>query len=319
MGEAPILLNGGREMRADRGSIESRRYSPNLGATREPFCCRPGTCNRPESFGFFTEGVDGVRPTVYILDKSRRCSVGRDIVNNIVGKRFGKQVVLKELGGDYVEIKCDCGTVKKSRKQYILNGQSKSCGCGRYAPRGDNEPIEVGHRFERLVVAQLLGTSGRKRQVLTVCDCGNYKVVNEADLRSGTVKSCGCLRRERMENLNRSHGQAGQGKRTALYQAWTAMRERVRHPERWPSYVGRTVFSEWENSFEAFRDYVDANLGPRPTGFSLDRIDNDRNYEPGNLRWASAKTQANNRSGNARRIVIDGVVYEPSSSEDDEK
>ncbi len=212
---------------------------------------------------------------------------------SLVGKRFGKQIVLRELEGDYVEIKCDCGTVKKSRKQYIRNGQSKSCGCGRRDARPDTIPIIVGQTFDQLTVTQLLGTNGHKRQVLCQCSCGSFKVIEEGNLRRGDTKSCGCFRKERMASLTLTHGQGGT-KRTKLYRAWESMRRRVKDPIRYPSYVGRTVAPEW-NSFEAFRDYIEANLGPCPEGHSLDRIENEKGYEPGNLRWASYQVQVRNR------------------------
>jgi hypothetical protein len=212
---------------------------------------------------------------------------------SLVGQRFGKQVVLRELGDDYVEIRCDCGTVKKSRKQYIKNGQSKSCGCGRYDARPDTPPIVVGQKFHYLTVTQLLGTNGHKREVLCVCYCGVRKVFEEGNLRRGDTKSCGCFRKERMASLTLSHGQGGK-KRTKLYRAWESMRRRVKDPVRYPSYVGRTVAPEWD-SFEAFRDYIEQNLGPCPEGHSLDRKDNEKGYEPGNIRWASYQVQVRNR------------------------
>lgn len=107
-----------------------------------------------------------------------------------------------------------------------------------------------------------------------------------------------------MVDLNRSHGEAGRH-RTVLYNTWLGMWNRIRTPRRYPSYVGLTIFPEWR-SFESFRDYINANLGERPVGFSLDRIDNDRGYEPGNVRWASAKQQVRNRSSSVF-IVAGGV------------
>lgn len=209
----------------------------------------------------------------------------------LVGRRFGKQVVTRALGGAKVEIQCDCGTIKATPFQYLLNGQSRSCGCGRYADR--LPPLEIGQVFERLTIIQKLGTNGRKREVLCDCSCGKRKVVNEGDLRSGTVKSCGCFRSDRMSG-RAGHGEAGLGTRSSLYQAWVAMRTRIRRPDKWPTYVGLTIHPEW-NAYEAFRDYVNEVLGPRPEGHSLDRIDNNVGYLPGNIRWSSASEQAFNR------------------------
>lgn len=84
------------------------------------------------------------------------------------------------------------------------------------------------------------------------------------------------------------------------------MRDRVKRRD---VYIRRgiTVCVAWDGSFEAFRDYVEANLGPRPRGHSVDRIDNDRGYEPGNIRWASPTVQMRNRSVNTL-VTVDGVT-----------
>ena len=221
---------------------------------------------------------------------------------DIVGKRFGKQVVVRTLGGDFVEILCDCGKKKRSRKQYLLSGESRSCGCGR---RGDRKPpISVGDVFGQLTVTQKLGTNGQHRHVLTVCSCGVPKVFREDALRSGKAKSCGCFRRARAATLTRTHGQT---RKHHLYTTWAGMWERTRRADRWPSYArqGITVDPSWR-SFEAFRDYIEQNLGPRPVGFTLDRIENDKGYAPGNVRWSNALTQMRNRSNNTF-LTVDGV------------
>jgi hypothetical protein len=85
------------------------------------------------------------------------------------------------------------------------------------------------------------------------------------------------------------------------------MWERTKRADRWPSYArqGISVSPLWR-SFEAFRDYVEQNLGPRPKGFTLDRIDNAGGYVPGNVRWANALTQMRNRSNNTF-VTVDGV------------
>jgi hypothetical protein len=94
---------------------------------------------------------------------------------------------------------------------------------------------------------------------------------------------------------NRRHG----GSRTALYQTWINMRRRCHDPTLagYKNYGGRgiAVCDEWICSYEAFSHYVSTLLGPRPEGYSLDRINNDGNYEPGNVRWASRRTQARNQ------------------------
>jgi hypothetical protein len=162
----------------------------------------------------------------------------------------------------------------------------------------------VGTVFFRLTVIRSIGWVGRHFRVVARCECDTEKEFSLDLIQSGATKSCGCLRRDRAHKLNETHRQAGTG-RTPLYRAWEAMRDRVRRKE---PYVSRgiKVCPEWEASFEAFRDYVAASLGPRPRGHTVDRIENSKNYEPGNIRWASAKQQQRNTSRNTI-ITVDGV------------
>ena len=86
---------------------------------------------------------------------------------------------------------------------------------------------------------------------------------------------------------------------TRLYKVWTAIKQRCYNlnDKNFKSYGGRGIAmnASWRNDFRAFADYIDNALGARPTGYSLDRINNNGNYEPGNLRWADRGTQTANR------------------------
>lgn len=130
----------------------------------------------------------------------------------------------------------------------------------------------------------------RQRQWLCSCACGETTVVRTGHLTSGAVKSCGCMRRKA------KHGQS----RTTLYRAWVSMRQRCenpKHPE-FKNYGARgiSVDPSWKD-FQVFHAYV----GGRPAeGLELDRIDNDKNYEPGNVRWATRAEQC----ANTRRTVV---------------
>jgi hypothetical protein len=116
------------------------------------------------------------------------------------------------------------------------------------------------------------------------------------------TKSCGCLRREVTVSTSTTHGHAGAQKRSPEYQSWTSMLARVRATtgRRYRDYGagGITVCERWL----VFENFL-ADMGPRPAGTSIDRINNDGNYEPGNCRWATDSQQVANRRFLGRRTT----------------
>ena len=137
------------------------------------------------------------------------------------------------------------------------------------------------------------------------CDCGNVTTICQSVLSGAKrQKSCGCYARENPSHL--IHGYAAKGKITPEYRLWTNMKKRCLSEGSRDSHNygarGITIYGHWINDFASFLAYI----GPRPTPqHTLDRKENNKGYEPGNVRWATSQEQNNNRRNN-RRITIDG-------------
>lgn len=144
------------------------------------------------------------------------------------------------------------------------------------------------------------------RSIECRCDCGVVKTITAASARNGHSQSCGCLKLERSANRGRWGGASTDPNRAPIYGAWKHAVNRCTkpgHPE-FENYGGRgiRVCAEWLSDFSAF----EAHIGRRPSAkHSLDRVDNNSNYEPGNVRWALPRTQSQNKR-NAHLVSIGG-------------
>lgn len=163
----------------------------------------------------------------------------------------------------------------------------------------------AGQRFEKLAVIKLAPKKGRRTAWLCQCDCGESTIVTTVGLRKkvNPIRSCGCLNIERTREVNTTHGMHG----TREYSVWNAMLTRCRNSNSkdYARYgaVGIRVCERWE-TFENFY----ADMGPRPTGMTIERDDVTGDYCPGNCRWASYQEQAQNRSSNVFVTLPVGVL-----------
>lgn len=172
----------------------------------------------------------------------------------------------------------------------------------------------TGQRFGSLTVLHFtkrLDIKDSHSHWVCKCDCGKEVTVSGRYLRDGRTVSCGCVRTARVIKMSTTHGQY----HTREYHSWASAKSRcfIQSDKKYPDYGGRgiTMCAEWHASFQAFIDY----MGPRPERSSLDRINNDGNYEPGNCRWATKTTQVRNRRKTIRVIHEGQVISLPELAE----
>lgn len=229
-------------------------------------------------------------------------------INDYIGKTYGylKIIGKSESSKRYSnswDFQCVCGRIISEQPARVLSGHKKSCGiCDtskRHISPRFNINDYIGKKCYMLTAVGLAprGENEKTWKLLCKCDCGNETRITPHQFDAGKVMSCGCLRKSPRNEFD-GHS------RHPLYKIWVQMMRRCYTPKvkHYDRYGGRgiSVCNEWHafNNFAAWSESV----GGRPDGYSLDRINNDGNYEPSNCRWADLKTQRRNTSAN---IVIE--------------
>jgi hypothetical protein len=219
---------------------------------------------------------------------------------DLTSLRFGKLLVICREGSDKNGhalwlCRCDCGNNKVVLATSLISGKTNSCGCyQKERTHSFSHKIDLtGERFGKLVVLKFFDTekNGEARW-LCECECKKTTLVRGSRLRSGKTTSCGCKVSE-----TKKHGMTHGRDRPRIYGIWSGMKQRCLNPnvERYPHYGGRgiTVCDEWRDNFQVFYDWAMAN-GYRDD-LTIDRIDNEGNYEPENCQWISLEDNVKKR------------------------
>lgn len=232
------------------------------------------------------------------------------------GYKSGRLTVISEAtrsekGMRRLLCQCDCGNEVFVLAANLLKTKNptQSCGClqrEKAAQLGRSTSKERGgDRVGRLVAISRIHNKGTRVVWRCHCDCGSVCDVASNDLREGRTTSCGCLQAERTAEANASrkkHGHAsgkknGKRQRSPEYRSWASMKNRCHLPTmpNFHLYGGRgiSICDRWlgEHGFENFL----SDMGPRPEGQTLDRVDTNGNYEPSNCKWSTLSEQAHNR------------------------
>ena len=170
------------------------------------------------------------------------------------------------------------------------------------------KPLDItGKKFGRLTAIKYEGVDNHHRRVwLFECECGNQVIRPSSEVVRGITKSCGCLKKENIAKYRKPQIKHGKSK-TRLYAIWCGIKCRCNYPDyekKYRTYKKIEVCDEWK-SFEPFCEWARSH-GYRDD-LTIDRINNNRGYEPNNCRWVNYKVQANNKSTN-HQISYQGVT-----------
>lgn len=201
---------------------------------------------------------------------------------------------------------CDCGNETRVLASNLKAGKVKSCGC--LAVRKGletklrNAQKRIGMKINKLTVVGVEMDPSGDVLCHCVCECGNRTTKKLWNIFRNRVKSCGCSSENQRKAVT-THGMT----KSSTWRTWFSMRTRCNNPNH-NAYLyygarGIRVCDRWQNSFESFLE----DMGDRPAGTTLDRIDVNGHYEPSNCRWATGKEQGRNKRNN-RKFLYQGLM-----------
>lgn len=211
-------------------------------------------------------------------------------IKDLTGKSFGRLTVLERAensksGKIQWKCRCECGNTTIVQRGNLTSGHTQSCGCI-WKESISGEDI-TGKKFGMLTAIEKIPNTKRLLW-RCICECGKETISRREWLLSGGKKSCGCL--------SKKHGKTG----TRLHNIWCTMKQRCYNPNSQKFYRygarGITICNEWKNDFKSFYSWAMAN--GYQDNLTIDRIDNDGNYDFSNCRWITSREQMSNYSKN---------------------
>lgn len=221
-----------------------------------------------------------------------------------IGQKYNRLTFVKYLGNRKWLLKCECGKDTIQISSLIVKEKLKSCGCYNLEQITKRAKLInfidiTGQTFNRLTAIEYID----KSRWLFQCSCGVKKSINSTAVRQGKIKSCGCYNvelclKDKIPSLiksNTKHNHSSASGKSSTYMSWGSMKQRClnKKHKRYYDWGGRgiKICDRWLNSFKNFLE----DMGERPKGMTLDRINNNGNYEPSNCRWSTSKQQASNK------------------------